>query len=115
MATCLPYKLAWVPIISICKEKAKTTSPTVRLPITADTVVDIKRVLGKQPKTYHNTMIWHLAVLHSFFLCSSEFTVLSPHQYDPNIHLSLVDTTADNRHALEVVQLYIKKSKTTPL
>ena len=58
MATCLPYKLAWVPIISICKKKAKTTSPTVRLPITADTVADIKRVLGKQPKTYHNTMIW---------------------------------------------------------
>ena len=47
MATCLPYKLAWVPIISICKEKAKTTSPTVHLPITADTMADIKRVLGK--------------------------------------------------------------------
>ena len=66
MATCLPYKLAWVPIISICKEKAKTTSPTVCLLITSDTMADIKRVLGKQPKTYHNIMIWQLAVLHSF-------------------------------------------------
>ena len=116
MATCLPYKLAWLPIISIYKEKGKTTSPTVCLTITSDTVADIKRLLGKQPKTYHNNiiMIWQLAVLHSFFLCSSEFTVPSPHQYDPNIHPSLVDITVDNRHALEVVQLYIKKSKTTP-
>ena len=48
------------------------------------------------------------------FLHLSEFTVPSPHQYDSNIHLSLADIAVDNKHAPEVVQLCIKKSKTDP-
>ena len=100
----------------IHKEKAKTTSPKVRLPITADIMADIKRVLDKQSTTYHDTMMWAACCVASFgFLRSSEFTVPSPHQYDFNIHLSLADIAVDNRHAPEVVQLYIKKSKMTPL
>ena len=99
----------------IRKEKAKTTSPKVHLPITADIMADIKRVLDKQPTTYHNIMMWAACCVAFFgFLHSSKFTVPSPHQYDSNIHLSLTDITVDNRHAPEVVQLYIKKSKTDP-
>ena len=58
-------------------------------------------------------MMWAACCVAFFFLRSSEFTVQSLHQYDSNIHLSLADITVDNSHALEVVQLYIKKSKTT--
>ena len=48
------------------------------------------------------------------FLCVSEFTVPSPHKYDPSTHLSLSDVSLDNRHTPEVMHLHIKQSKTDP-
>ena len=107
--------LDWL-LKGIRKEKAKTTSPKVRLPIITGIMADIKRALDKQPKTYHNTMMWAACCVAFFgFLHSSEFTVPSPHQYDSNIHLSLADITVDNRHALRQYNCTLRSQKQTPL
>ena len=73
----------------------------------------IKAVLSKTPKNY--IMLWAVCCTAFFGLLRvSEFTVPSPRQYDPDIHLSLADITLDNRQAPEIVRLHIKQSKMDP-
>ena len=48
------------------------------------------------------------------FLRSSEFTVPSQSQFDPNVHLCLSDISLDSSHSPQIVQVNIKQSKTDP-
>ena len=97
----------------IQKEKCKTCSPKVRLPITMDIMAQFKSVLTKHPKNYQSTMIWAAYCTAFFgFLRVSEFTVPSRYKYDPDVHQSLSDVTLDNTHSPELVRLHIKQSKT---
>ena len=99
----------------IRKEKCKITPHKTHLPITVEIMERIKAVLSKTPKDYQCIMLWAVCCTAFFGLLRvSEFTVPSPHQYDPDIHLSLADITLDNRQAPEIVRLYIKQSKTDP-
>ena len=45
-------------------------------------------------------------------LRSSEFTVPSQSQFDPNLHLTLSEITLDSRHSPQIIQVNIKQSKT---
>ena len=102
-------------IKGIQKEQAITRPPRVRLPITLDIMQGIQSVLAQQPQKYYNIMIWAACAMAFFgFLRSSEFTVPSQSQFDPNLHLTLSDITLDSRHSPQIIQVNIKQSKTDP-
>ena len=71
----------------------------------------IKHVLSQQPPSYDNIMLWAACCLAFFgFLRVSEFTVPTQQDYDESTHLSLRDTSVDNRSNPRL----IKQSKTDP-
>jgi len=99
----------------IHKAESKSNPHRIRLPITMDIMLKIRTAFSTQSRNHQNTMLWAACCTAFFgFLRSSEFTVPSPQQYDPDTHLSLSDVTVDNRQAPEVVRLHIKQSKTDP-
>ena len=102
-------------IKGIQKEQAITRPPRIRLPITLDIMQGIHSVLAQQPQNYYNMMIWAACAMAFFgFLRSSEFTVPSQSQFDPNVHLCLSDISLDSSHSSQIVQVNIKQSKTDP-
>jgi len=99
----------------ICKQKAISNLPRVRLPITMDIMGGNRTVLSNQPETYFTRMMWAACCIAFFgFLHLSKFTVPSQQHYDPKVHLSLSDFTVDSRNSPSMVHIYIKQSKTDP-
>ena len=97
------------------KDKAKSTPPHTRLPITIDIMEKIRRLLGKDPGDRKSTMLWAACCLAFFgFLQCGEFTVPGPTTYDPDVHLCLNDVAIDSRESPSLVRITIKQSKTDP-
>ena len=63
---------------------------------------------------YH-IMLWAAACVGFFrFLRAGEFTVPTPHAYDPEVHHNMSDLALDNHTAPSMACLCIKQSKTDP-
>ena len=111
---CLSPRLHQV-LKGIKKEKAASSPPRVRRPITIQIMEGIKKVLVKQPHDYHNIMMWAACCIAFFgFLRSSEFTTPSTTEYDPEVHLSTSDLAVDSKIRPQLVRVTIKQSKTDP-
>jgi len=75
----------------------------------------IKELLMKNPHNYQHILIWAVCCTAFFgFLRCSEFTVPTEQDYDPNVHLSFADVAVDCKKDPQIIQLYIKQSKTDP-
>ena len=99
----------------IKKEAAKSHPQRLRLPITTEIMVSIKKVLLKDPSHYSNVLLWAACGLafFGFFRCG-EFTVPSQSQYDKDAHLSIDDIAIDSTSSPSLIQITIKQSKTDP-
>ena len=102
-------------IKGIKKDQLQEKSPRQRLPITADIMASIYKVLARTPNDPHCIMMWAACCIAFFgFLRCSEFTVPTQQEFDPEVHLTIRDIAIDNKVAPSVVRVTIKQSKTDP-
>ena len=89
-----------------------THSPRVRLPITLAILTAIKQ-RWKQATITHNTLMFWVAATACFFgfFRSGEITVPSVAGFDPTVHLTWGDVTADSQTNPTAVCFRLKRSK----
>ena len=97
----------------IKREQCSTRTDRIRLPITAEIMYRIFRVLARPPAEYQNIMLWAACCTAFFgFLRVGEITIPNQNAYDTSVHLSLQDVALDSRTTPTIVWLMIKQSKT---
>ena len=97
----------------IKREQCSTRTDRIRLPITAEIMYQIFRVLARPPAEYQNIMLWAACCTAFFgFLRVGEMTIPNQNAYDSSVHLSLQDVSLDSRTTPTIVWLMIKQSKT---
>ena len=83
-----------------------------RLPITPWILLQIKRVLARDPSRWDNVLIWAACCLGFFaFLRSGEFTVQSMQQFDASWHLTPRDISVDSIENPSILKIHLKGSK----
>ena len=86
--------------------------PRTRLPITPQVLSAIYSYLPRSPDS---VMIWAACCIGFFgFLRSGEFTVPSLEEYDPSVHLSLLDIDLDSHTHPSILRIRLKQSKMDP-
>ena len=84
-----------------------------RLPITPWILLQIKKVLSREPGKWDNILLWAACCLGFFaFLRSGEFTVQSMQQFDPSWHLTPRDISVDSIENPSILKIHLKGSKT---
>lgn len=99
----------------IKRKQCSTCTARIRLPITAEIMYRIYRVLARLPAEYQNIMLWAAFCTAFFgFLRVGEMTIPSQSAYDSSVHLSLQNVELDSRVMPNIVWLTIMQSKTDP-
>ena len=99
----------------IKKEQSYRFPTKIRLPITIQIMRQIKELLLQTPHDYNSILMWAVCCTAFFgFLRCSEFTVPKAQDYDSNVHLTYADVAIDCKDNPQILQLYIKQSKTDP-
>ena len=99
----------------IKKEQLHRKPQRQRLPITSSIMASIYTVLARTPNDFHSIMMWAACCTAFFgFLRCSEFTIPSLQEFDPEVHLTVIDIAIDKQGAPSVVRVTIKQSKTDP-
>ena len=95
----------------IKRVKGSSAVSKVRLPITPDILVALKKVWGSN--TPDNRMFWAAACLGFFgFLRCAEFTSISVSAFDPAKHLTVGDVFVKSDKQLSSMAVRLKMSKT---
>ena len=95
--------------------QAKCAKKSVRLLITPQHFIKLKKVWLSEGRSFDGMMLWAAASLCFFsFMHSAELTIPSDSQYDESAHLSFIDVSVDSLCNPQVLKLQLKASKTDP-
>ena len=102
-------------LCGIKKEQSYRFPTKIRLPIAIQIMRQIKELLLQTPHDYNSILMWAVCCAAFFgFLRCSEFTVPKVQDYDSNVYLTYADVAIDCKESPQILQLYIKQSKTNP-
>ena len=95
--------------------QAKSIEKRVRLPITRELLLKLKKEWVERESSRDGTMLWAASALCFFaFLRSGEITIPSDLAYDKGAHLSFDDVKVDSLSNPKMLRVRIKASKTDP-